>query len=148
MIESAWSIPDNKFTQKELVKELNILIRSGMMDTFLNEDGEWVYKLTKMESAELGDAAFFLDELDGNDYDNDDGWEPSSWGVDIKEVSETNAWYLSCPPHNWEEINPNNWGQIAWVKMALKEWGYLPVEFQSYISDAEIEHIKQKRENK
>lgn len=147
MIESAWSTPDNKFTQKELVKELNILIRSGMVDTFLNEDGEWVYKLTNMEAANLGDAAFFLDEAYEGEYE-EDPWAPDWWTFDPNEVSDPNAWYLMFPPSNWNEVNPNNWGQIRWVKMALEEWGYLPVEFQSYIPDAEIEAIKQKRENK
>lgn len=118
-----------------------------MVDTFLNEDGEWVYKLTTVESAELGDASFFLDEPYEGEYE-EDPWEPSGWWVNLNEVSDPNAWYLNHPPCNWDEVNPNYWGQIAWVKMALKEWGYLPVEFQSYIPDAEIEHIKQNRENK
>ena len=124
----------SEYTTEQMLKELNVFIRAGMLDTYLDDNGEWVYKIGKVKEANTVLAELLLNEIPDEWYDEEcDDEEPACW--EVREPYDEKKWWHAHPPKNWADISPEHWGQIWWVKFALKNWGYLPVEYQDWIID-------------
>lgn len=56
------------YNRENLDTDLTLMVRAGLLELFMREDGQWVYAITdkakKMTDEQLGDALNSLSDLD------------------------------------------------------------------------------------
>jgi hypothetical protein len=62
---------EETYTKEELQKDLYLMVRAGLLDIAMREDGEWLYKITD-EAKNLSDDEVRNRLIDIGDYPDDE----------------------------------------------------------------------------